>query len=78
MTFRWYFKIDGSQSNDLNIGRFQTWNSPKTLALHTRAYGSNDVERFYGVHYWNASSSGVSSIVRQPQIEIIAYGNPAV
>lgn len=78
VTFRWYFRIDGSQSNDLNIGRFQTWNSPKTLALHTRAYGSNDAERFYGVHYWDASSSGVSSIIRQPQIEIIAYGNPAV
>jgi len=75
VTFRWYFRIDGSQSNDLNIGRFQTWNSSKTLALHTREYGGNNVERFYGTRYWEGSSG---QQFRQPQIEIIAYGNPAV
>ena len=75
ITFRWYFRIDGSQSNDLNIGRFQTWNSSKTLALHTREYGGNNVERFYGTRYWEGSSG---QQFRQPQIEIIAYGNPAV
>ena len=77
VTFRWYSRIGGS-GNDYSIGRFENWNSTKSFDLRCREYGGgNDVERIYGVQYWDGGSAG-TGIFRQPQMEIIAYGNPAV
>ena len=75
-TMRWYFRIGGS-GNDSTIGRFENWNSTKTINLRSRAYSAsnNEVSRIYGTQYWEGNNS---SVFKQPQIEIIAYGNPAV
>ena len=74
---RWYFRIGGS-GNDSTIGRFENWNSTKTINLRSRAYsaGGNEVSRIYGTQYWDGNNQ--TGIFKQPQIEIIAYGNPAV
>ena len=75
-TMKWYFRIGGS-GNDTAIGRYENWNSNKTIELRTRCYSwaGNEVSRFYGSHYWDG---GGGNQFRQPQMEIIAYGNPAV
>jgi len=75
-SFRWYFRIGGS-GNDYTIGRFENWNSTKTFDLRTRAYqtSGNTVANFYRTYYWEGTSGNQ---FRQPQMEIIAYGNPAV
>ena len=74
-SMRWYFRIGGS-GNDTAIGRYENWNSTKTIDLRSRYYGSgNEVSRFFGTHYWDGTGGNV---FRQPQMEIIAYGNPAV
>ena len=75
-TFKWYFRIGGSGDN-YNMGRFENWNSTKSFDLRTRAYqtSGNTTARFYATTYWDGSSSHQ---FRQPQMEIIAYGNPAV
>ena len=76
-TMRWYFRIGGS-GNDSTIGRFENWNSTKTINLRSRAYSAsnNEVSRIYGTRYWDGASSPQQ--FKQPQMEIIAYGNPAV
>ena len=75
-TMRWYFRIGGSGDN-YNMGRFENWNSTKSFDLRTRAYqtSGNTTARFYATTYWDGGSSNQ---FRQPQMEIIAYGNPAV
>ena len=75
-SFKWYFRIGGS-GNDAATGRFENWNSTKSFDLRTRAYSTsgNTVANFYGTLYFNGGSSNQ---FRQPQMEIIAYGNPAV
>ena len=76
VTFGWYFRIGGS-GTDNAIGRFENWNSTKSFDLRTRAYSAsnNEVSRIYGTRYWDG---GTSQQFKQPQMEIIAYGNPAV
>ena len=76
VTFGWYFRIGGS-GTDYAIGRFENWNSTKSFDLRTRAYqtSGNTTARFYATTYWDGGSSNQ---FRQPQMEIIAYGNPAV
>ena len=75
-TFKWYFRIGGSGDN-YNMGRFENWNSTKSFDLRTRAYSAsnNEVSRIYGTQYWLGNNA---SVFKQPQMEIIAYGNPAV
>ena len=77
VTFGWYFRIGGS-GNDYSIGRFENWNSPKSIDIRSRAYsaGGNEVSRIYGTRYFDGGST--TGIFKQPQMEIIAYGNPAV
>ena len=77
VTFGWYFRIGGS-GTDYAIGRFENWNSTKSFDLRTRAYSAsnNEVSRIYGTRYWDGASSPQQ--FKQPQMEIIAYGNPAV
>ena len=75
VTFGWYFRIGGS-GNDYSIGRFENWNSPNSIDLRSRAYGGgNMVNRIYGTQYWDGNNGNQ---FKQPQMEIIAYGNPAV
>ena len=75
-SFKCYLTIGGS-GDDYGIGRFENWNSTKSFDLRTRAYGTsgNTVARFYATRYWDG---GGGNQFRQPQMEIIAYGNPAV
>ena len=75
-TMRWYFRIGGS-GNDSTIGRFENWNSTKTINLRSRAYSAsnNEVSRIHGTQYWDGNNA---TVFKQPQIEIIAYGSPTV
>jgi len=76
-SFRYYITIGGS-GNDYPVGRLENWNSSKTLTMQTRAYqaGGNRVADMYGTYYWDGANSPQQ--FRQPQMEIISYGNPAV
>ena len=76
-SFRYYLTIGGS-GNDYPVGRLENWNSAKTLEMKTRAYQANGnrVADMYGTYYWDGANSPQQ--FKQPQMEIISYGNPAV
>ena len=76
-SFRYYITIGGS-GNDYPVGRLENWNSAKTLEMKTRAYQANGnrVADMYGTYYWDGANSPQQ--FKQPQMEIISYGNPAV
>ena len=76
-SFRYYLTIGGS-GNDYPVGRLENWNSAKTLEMKTRAYQANGnrVADMYGTYYWDGANSPQQ--FKQPQMEIISYGNPTV
>ena len=67
-TFKWYFRIGGS--DDANTGQFASWTSNKTIKLRARNYSTSYKAKYNGTQYWDGSGTDQFT---QPHIKITAF-----
>lgn len=70
-TFKWYFRIGGS--DNANTGQFASWTSNKTIKLQARNYGTGYRAKYNGTQYWDG---GGTDQFTQPHIKITAFKSP--
>lgn len=54
-SFEWPVRIGGSENT--NTGVVSSWDSPKTLKLQWRAYGTSNARHLHGTNYWDGAGS---------------------
>ena len=70
-TFKWYFRIGGS--DNANTGQFASWTSNKTIKLQARNYGTGYKFKYNGTQYWDG---GGTDQFTKPHIKITAFKSP--
>ena len=71
-TFEWPIRIDGSQADNLNHGRLQSWNADKVLKMRAREYSGDYEAKLHVTQNWDGSGTDMFSM---PVITIIALGS---
>ena len=71
-TFEWPIRIDGSQADNLNHGRFQSWNGDKVLKMQAREYDGSYEVKLHVTQNWDGGGTDMFSM---PVISIIALGS---
>ena len=67
-TFKWYFRIGGS--DDANTGQFASWTSNKTIKLKGRNYGTGYRFKYNETQYWDGSGTDMYT---EPHVKITAF-----
>mgnify|MGYP001164861165 CR=1 FL=1 len=71
-TFEWPIRIDGSQADNLNHGRLQSWNGDKVLKMRAREYDGSYEAKLHVTQNWDGGGTDMFSM---PVITIIALGS---
>ena len=71
-TFEWPIRIDGSQADNLNHGRLQSWNGDKVLKMQAREYNDSYEAKMHVTQNWDGTGTDMFSM---PVITIIALGS---